>query len=111
MIPIWLFQLKFKKGDIITITQKEDGGWWEGTLDGRTGWFPSNYVEELAKQDSKPAAGAAAMTGEVLAKNIDYRQQVISDLLEKEQEFVSELRVLHNQYLQPLHHADMYVVF
>ena len=99
-----LFQLKFKKGDIITVTQKEDGGWWEGTLDGRTGWFPSNYVEELAR-DNKPGSGV--ITEEVLAKNIDYRQQVISDLLEKEQEFVSELRVLFNQYLQPLHHADM----
>ena len=97
-------QLKFKKGDIITVTQKEDGGWWEGTLDGRTGWFPSNYVEELAR-DNKPGSGV--ITEEVLAKNIDYRQQVISDLLEKEQEFVSELRVLFNQYLQPLHHADM----
>jgi len=97
-------ELKFKKGDIITVTQKEDGGWWEGTLDGRTGWFPSNYVEELAR-DNKPGSGV--ITEEVLAKNIDYRQQVISDLLEKEQEFVSELRVLFNQYLQPLHHADI----
>ena len=44
---------------------------------------------------------------EVLAKNIDYRQQVIRDLLEKEQEFVSDLRSLLNQFLQPLHHADM----
>lgn len=97
--------MKFKKGDIITVTQKEDGGWWEGTLDSRTGWFPSNYVEELAR-DNKPSP-PAVMTEEVLAKNVDYRQQVISDLLEKEQEFVSELRVLFNQYLQPLHHADM----
>jgi hypothetical protein len=32
------------------------------------------------------------VTEEVLAKNIDYRQQVIRDLLEKEQEFVSDLR-------------------
>ena len=97
-------QLKFKKGDLITITQKEDGGWWEGTLDGKTGWFPSNYVEEVAKEVSK---AKEAITEEVMAKNVDYRQQVISDMLEKEQEFVSELRVLHNQYLQPLHHADM----
>ena len=42
-------ELKFKKGDIITITQKEDGGWWEGTLDGKTGWFPSNYVEDMPR--------------------------------------------------------------
>ena len=62
-------------------------------------------MEELAR-DNKPSP-TGVMTEEVLAKNVDYRQQVISDLLEKEQEFVSELRVLFNQYLQPLHHADM----
>ena len=43
----------------------------------------------------------------MLVKNIDYRQQVLRDLLEKEQEFVSDLRSLLNQFLQPLHHADM----
>lgn len=39
-------ELQFKKGDIITVTQCEDGGWWEGTLGDMTGWFPSNYVKE-----------------------------------------------------------------
>lgn len=39
-------ELCFKKGDIITITQREDGGWWEGTLEEKTGWFPSNYVKD-----------------------------------------------------------------
>ena len=73
---ILLFQLKFKKGDIITITQKEDGGWWEGTLDGRTGWFPSNYVEELSSKDTKVSTSTGPINEEVLAKNVDYRQQV-----------------------------------
>ena len=40
-------ELSFQKGDTITITQAIDGGWWEGTLNGKTGWFPSNYVIEL----------------------------------------------------------------
>lgn len=40
-------ELRFKKGDIITVTQREDGGWWEGTLGEMTGWFPSNYVKEF----------------------------------------------------------------
>lgn len=39
-------ELCFKKGDVITVTQKEEGGWWEGTLGETTGWFPSNYVTE-----------------------------------------------------------------
>jgi lipid-binding SYLF domain-containing protein len=40
--------LGFKKGDIITITKRTDNktDWWTGrTADGRTGVFPSNYVE------------------------------------------------------------------
>lgn len=40
--------LGFKKGDIITITKRTDNktDWWTGrTEDGRTGIFPSNYVE------------------------------------------------------------------
>jgi len=35
--------LQFKKGDIIYV-QKKDGSWWEGTCNGRSGAFPSNYV-------------------------------------------------------------------
>ena len=73
-----MFQLKFKKGDLITITQKEEGGWWEGTLDGRTGWFPSNYVEETAGGAREEAGRESRreIQEEVIAKNIDYRQQV-----------------------------------
>lgn len=40
-------ELTFSKGDIISVTRQEDGGWWEGMLNGRTGWFPSNYVREV----------------------------------------------------------------
>lgn len=31
---------------MITVTQVEEGGWWEGTLKEKTGWFPCNYVKE-----------------------------------------------------------------
>ena len=31
-----------------------EGGFWEGTVRGRTGWFPSDCVEEVApRQDSR----------------------------------------------------------
>lgn len=46
MSSIFFLQLVFQKGDLITVTQVVDGGWWEGTLNGKTGWFPSNYVKE-----------------------------------------------------------------
>jgi len=37
--------LTFRKGDIIYV-QKKDGSWWEGTCNGRSGPFPSNYVTQ-----------------------------------------------------------------
>jgi len=36
--------LTFSAGDTIVLT-KQDGNWWTGTVNGRTGVFPSNYVE------------------------------------------------------------------
>ncbi|KAM0787297.1 hypothetical protein ACM66B_007073 [Microbotryomycetes sp. NB124-2] len=40
--------LAFVKGDIITIEKEENADWWRGSLNGRTGIFPSNHVERIA---------------------------------------------------------------
>lgn len=37
-------ELEFRRGDIITVTDKTDENWWEGTLNGRKGLFPATYV-------------------------------------------------------------------
>jgi len=41
--------LGFKKGDIITIVKKTDSknDWWTGEINGKSGIFPSNYVETM----------------------------------------------------------------
>ncbi|KAM9305973.1 nostrin [Gastrophryne carolinensis] len=38
-------ELGLEKGDVIIIHKKEDE-WWQGTLNGRKGYFPATYVEE-----------------------------------------------------------------
>ena len=38
-------ELNLVKGDVITNVTKMDGGWWEGTLKGKTGMFPDNFVK------------------------------------------------------------------
>lgn len=40
-------ELTIKPGDIIKVTVKLDGGWWQGEMNGRTGIFPATYVEEI----------------------------------------------------------------
>lgn len=48
-------ELSVNKGDIIYVTRVEEGGWWEGTLNGKTGWFPSNYVREIKSTGKQTA--------------------------------------------------------
>ena len=40
-------ELTFKEGDVITILQKDQAGWWEGEINGRKGWVPANYIKEI----------------------------------------------------------------
>ena len=38
--------LAFREGDTITVLDQSDpSGWWQGELNGVTGFFPSNFVE------------------------------------------------------------------
>ncbi|TBU31873.1 ras GEF [Dichomitus squalens] len=36
--------LSFRAGQVIHVLNRDQSGWWDGELDGRRGWFPSNYV-------------------------------------------------------------------
>lgn len=38
-------ELGFHEGDLISLVRRVDDNWYEGSLDGRTGMFPVNYVE------------------------------------------------------------------
>lgn len=40
-------ELAFKKGEIIILTNQVDENWYEGLINGESGFFPVNYVEVL----------------------------------------------------------------
>ena len=40
-------ELRMRKGDIVTVLEKVDQNWWQGTCEGRSGWFPVPYIKEL----------------------------------------------------------------
>jgi len=40
-------ELPFQEGDLINLFSKHESGWWTGELNGVTGLFPANHVEEV----------------------------------------------------------------
>ncbi|KAM8810113.1 CD2-associated protein [Eudromia elegans] len=44
-------ELELKVGDVIDINEEVEEGWWSGTLNGKSGLFPSNFVKELESVD------------------------------------------------------------
>uniref|UniRef100_A0A4W5MNZ6 Osteoclast-stimulating factor 1 n=1 Tax=Hucho hucho TaxID=62062 RepID=A0A4W5MNZ6_9TELE len=46
-------ELELKIGDVIHIMGEVEEGWWEGSLNGKTGMFPSNFTREL--EDTPPS--------------------------------------------------------
>ncbi|XP_030635452.1 rho guanine nucleotide exchange factor 7b isoform X3 [Chanos chanos] len=104
-------ELSFNKGDIIHVTRQEEGGWWEGTLNGKTGWFPSNYVREVKPAD-KPVS---PKTGTLKSppKGFDtssisktYYNLVVQNILQTETEYSKELQCLLSTYLRPLQSSE-----
>uniref|UniRef100_A0A8C4S3M1 Osteoclast-stimulating factor 1 n=1 Tax=Erpetoichthys calabaricus TaxID=27687 RepID=A0A8C4S3M1_ERPCA len=50
-------ELTISIGDIIKNIRKDDGGWWEGEINGKRGVFPDNFVKEIKKDVKKEVQG------------------------------------------------------
>ncbi|KAL9837394.1 rho guanine nucleotide exchange factor 6 isoform 2-T2 [Geothlypis trichas] len=98
-------ELSVNKGDIIYVTRVEEGGWWEGTLNGKTGWFPSNYVREIKSTD-KPLSPKALKGLENTQMTKNYYPVVLQNILETERDYAKELQSLLGTYLRPLQSCD-----
>ncbi|MBN3303565.1 rho guanine nucleotide exchange factor 7b isoform X1 [Amia ocellicauda] len=104
-------ELSFTKGDIINVSRVEEGGWWEGTYNGKTGWFPSNYVREI-KANEKPVSPKSG-TLKSPPKGFDtsaisktYYNLVLQNILETETEYARELQSLLSNYLRSLQSTE-----
>ncbi|XP_035378870.1 rho guanine nucleotide exchange factor 7a isoform X1 [Electrophorus electricus] len=104
-------ELSFAKGDIIGVTRMEEGGWWEGTLGGKTGWFPSNYVREVKGCDKQVSPKSGTMKSppkgfDTTALSKTYYNLVLQNILEAETEYSKDLQSLLSNYLRPLQNAE-----
>ncbi|KAM4794643.1 rho guanine nucleotide exchange factor 7 isoform 1-T1 [Rhinophrynus dorsalis] len=104
-------ELSFSKGDIIHVTRLEEGGWWEGTHSGKTGWFPSNYVREI-KSSEKPVSPKSATLKsppkgfDTSAINKSYYNVVLQNILETENEYSKEIQNMLSSYLRHLQTSE-----
>ncbi|KAK7123630.1 hypothetical protein R3I93_021910 [Phoxinus phoxinus] len=56
-------ELTIAVGDIISNIRKDEGGWWEGELEGRRGLFPDNFVREIKKDSKKEVKKESSLAG------------------------------------------------
>ncbi|XP_037646243.1 rho guanine nucleotide exchange factor 7a isoform X3 [Sebastes umbrosus] len=104
-------ELSFDKGDLIGVTRQEEGGWWEGMLNGRTGWFPSNYVREIKGSEKQVSPKSGTLKSppkgfDTSAISKTYYNLVLQNILETETEYSKDLQSLLTNYLRPLQSID-----
>ncbi|KJH41839.1 SH3 domain protein [Dictyocaulus viviparus] len=117
-------ELTFCKNDTITVTQQLEGGWWEGTINGKTGWFPANYVSVMTEKDklmrSRSVPNAVAlMNGVISASGIpvygdvasstatrtQFRVEIIRDFIRAEENYVTNVHKTYEELLLPIRAA------
>ena len=79
-------ELTLAVGDIITDVEQDDGGWWRGNLNGKSGVFPENFVSMVNGSGSQTAAAPPTDDGgpfKALVK-FDYDQEQPDELSLKE---------------------------
>ncbi|KAI0019148.1 hypothetical protein F4780DRAFT_793638 [Xylariomycetidae sp. FL0641] len=90
-------ELEFKKGDVIAVLESVYKDWWRGSLKGKTGIFPLNYVEKLTDPTPDELQREAQMEAEVFAeiKNVEKLLTLLSTLnsapREEDNEEISKL--------------------
>jgi len=94
-------ELEFKKGDVIAVLESVYKDWWRGSLKGKTGIFPLNYVEKLTDPTPDELQREAQMEAEVFAeiKNVEKLLTLLSTNNTPREEDNEEISKLYHQTL------------
>lgn len=102
------FQLSFAKNDVILVTQQLEGGWWEGSLSGQVGWFPSDFVG-VVDRGKKIPSNTTGVTREhrqpeqpIVAEDpgfeqsrLAFRNEVLASYMQREKEHLAVIDRLY----------------
>lgn len=94
-------ELEFKRGDVIAVLASVYKDWWKGSLKGKTGIFPLNYVEKLTDPTPEELQREAQMEAEVFAeiKNVEKLLTLLSTSTAPREEDNEEISKLYHQTL------------
>merc|ERR1719342_1484881 len=85
-------ELSFEAGETVTVLNKDEADWWKGECNGKTGVFPSNYVEPLKFQ---------------LSEEEQKRQNLIKELYQTEESYVDNLKLVYEVFIKTIRDAKL----
>lgn len=93
-------ELAFRAGDLIEVQETANRDWWWGSTNGKSGWFPSQFVRlRVSQEDTVEDCLAAMATGQIrrrtsisLLSNDQVRTSVVRELVRTERDFVKVLQ-------------------
>ena len=98
-------ELNLETGDIVTGIRKEDGGWWEGEVNGKRGMFPENVVAAISKIQSTAEPKNVNLTKTTTEKS-KRKNKLARVLFEFEQEEEDELELSVGDVVEVLWDED-----
>ncbi|KAJ8919125.1 hypothetical protein NQ315_012110, partial [Exocentrus adspersus] len=105
-------ELAFRAGDVIEVLETANRDWWWGSTNGKSGWFPAQFVRlRISQKDTVEDCLAAMASGEnvssqirrrtsiSLLSNDQVRTNVVRELVHTERDFVKVLQDVAEGYI------------
>ena len=83
-------ELELKIEDVIDFMGEVEDGWWRGNLNGKTGVFPSNFVEMITAAEKPAVARKRPSAVESAGSRSSQQQQNVESKNKKNENFKGE---------------------
>ena len=93
-------ELAFSAGDIITLTRTVDDNWLEGTVDGRSGIVPINYVELCTDEPTVPPPSEFAENPPCVKALYRFVPEGERELAFEEDDVISLTRIIDDNWFE-----------
>ncbi|XP_065221150.1 uncharacterized protein RhoGEF3 isoform X2 [Planococcus citri] len=96
-------ELPFNAGDVIEVYNVLDREWWWGMCNGKSGWFPSDFVRLRVNQEetleSSLDSPTKLHTSLSIYSNDQVRSKIVCELISTERDFVKVLKDVKEAYI------------